>query len=128
MLKNLANYYLVTANCSGTFALLFWSSMSLSRAILENLNVLSPVPAGINLPTITFSFKPWSTSILPLIAASVRTLVVSWNEAAEINDLVCNEAFVIPSNTGSTFAGALPSETNFLFNFQFLKNPHFLYL
>ena len=60
--------------------------MSLSRAILEYLNVLSPVPAGISLPTITFSFKPCSTSIFPFIAASVRTRVVSWNEAAEIND------------------------------------------
>jgi len=90
--------------------------MSLSRAILEYLNVLSPVPAGMSLPTITFSFKPCSTSILPLIAASVRTLVVSWKEAAEIKDLVCKEAFVIPNNTGSTFAGDFPSETNFLFN------------
>ena len=39
-MKNLANYYLVTSNCSGAFALLLWSSMSLSRAILEYLNVL----------------------------------------------------------------------------------------
>ena len=58
--------------------------------------LVEPVPAGINRPTITFSFKPSSLSTLPLIAASVRTLVVSWNEAADINEFVCNEALVIP--------------------------------
>ena len=31
-----------------------------------------------------------------LTEASVNTLVVSWNEAAEINELVCRLAFVIP--------------------------------
>ena len=41
-----------------------------------------------NLPTITFSFRPFNGSTFPLIAASVNTLVVSWNEAAEINDSV----------------------------------------
>ena len=42
-----------------------------------------PVPAGTTLPMITFSFKPLSSSIWALIAASVSTLVVSWKEAAE---------------------------------------------
>ena len=51
-----------------------------------------PEPAGINLPTITFSFNPLSSSRLPRIAASVITRVVSWNEAAEINESVAKEA------------------------------------
>ena len=46
------------------------------------------IPAGISLPMITFSFKPTSGSIFPLIAASVRTFVVSWKDAAERNELV----------------------------------------
>ena len=54
------------------------------------------MPAGINLPTITFSFKPSKLSILPLIAASVKTLVVSWKDAAEMKEFVCKEALVIP--------------------------------
>ena len=47
------------------------------------------------------------------MAASVKTLVVSWNEAAEINDSVCNEALVIPIKTRSPTAGVLPSATSF---------------
>ena len=43
-------------------------------------------------------------SIFPLIDASVKTLVVSWKDAAEINELVCNEALVIPSKTLSKVA------------------------
>ncbi|MCB9958360.1 MAG: hypothetical protein H6843_07135 [Rhodospirillaceae bacterium] len=35
----------------------------------------------------TFSFRPLRLSTLPDTAASVRTRVVSWNEAAEMNDL-----------------------------------------
>ena len=57
---------------------------------------LEPVPAGINLPIITFSFKPRSLSVLPEHAASVSTLVVSWKEAAEIKLSVLRAAFVIP--------------------------------
>ena len=53
---------------------------------------------------ITFSFKPLNKSFLPSTAASVRILVVSWNEAAEINDSVFNDAFVIPSNMYSQVA------------------------
>jgi hypothetical protein len=69
------------------------------------------VPAGTNLPTITFSFKPSRLSTFPLIEASVNTLVVSWKEAAEINEFVCNEAFVIPNNT-------LSNETGFFLSFE----------
>ena len=56
-----------------------------------------PVPAGINLPMITFSFNPSNGSTFPLMAASVRTRVVSWKEAAERKESVAREAFVIPS-------------------------------
>ena len=64
-----------------------------------HLFLILPVPAGTNLPTITFSFSPSKESVFPFIEASVKTLVVSWNDAADINELVCNEAFVIPNNT-----------------------------
>src|SRR5665647_650894 len=42
-----------------------------------------PVPAGMSLPMMMFSFRPRRVSTLPSMAASVSTLVVSWNEAAE---------------------------------------------
>ena len=48
----------------------------------------------------TFSLSPSSVSTLPLTAASVSTRVVSWNEAAEMNERVCSEALVMPSSTG----------------------------
>jgi hypothetical protein len=45
---------------------------------------LMPVPAGISLPMITFSSRPISRlSERQLIAASVSTRVVSWNDAAD---------------------------------------------
>ena len=68
-----------------------------------------PVPAGISLPIITFSFIPINGSTLPLIAASVRTLVVSWNDAADKKEFVAREAFVIPSSTCLPSALTLPS-------------------
>ena len=67
--------------------------------------MVKPVPAGTSLPTITFSFNPSKESVLPFIEASVKTLVVSWKEAAEINELVCKEALVIPNKTLSKIAG-----------------------
>ena len=80
----------------------FWASDSST----ESLRCLrrwyaSPVPAGISLPTITFSLSPRSSSRLAIIAASVNTLVVSWKEAAEINELVDKLALVIPNNINS---------------------------
>ena len=42
-----------------------------------------PVPQGTSLPTITFSLRPCKLSTFPDTAASVRTLVVYWNDAAE---------------------------------------------
>ena len=62
-----------------------------------------------SLPIITFSFKPLSQSDLPSIAASVRTLVASWKEAAEIKLSVLREALVIPNKTGVNSAGAPPA-------------------
>ena len=82
---------------------------SLSSAIFCHFIFVVPVPAGIRRPTITFSFNPTSLSTFPFIAASVRTLVVSWNEAADINEFVCSEAFVIPNSILSAKAGFFPS-------------------
>ena len=96
----------------------FWSS---SNAFLFHLFLIEPVPAGTNLPTITFSFNPAKVSTFPFMAASVRTLVVSWKEAAYIKDSVCNEAFVIPINTLSPTAGFLPFLINSSFTFSSLN-------
>ena len=68
-----------------------------SSAITSTLlYFLIPVPAGISFPIMTFSLSPNKKSSLPFIAASVNTLVVSWNEAADKNESVAKEAFVIP--------------------------------
>ena len=60
-----------------------------------------PVAAGISFPMITFSFSPSRRSIFPSIEASVSTLVVSWKDAAERNDSVASDAFVMPRMSGS---------------------------
>ena len=62
---------------------------------------MKPVPAGINLPIITFSFNPLSQSTFPSIAARVKVFVVSWKLAAEIKLSVNNAARVIPNRIGS---------------------------
>src|SRR5208283_49859 len=67
-----------------------------------------PVPAGIKRPMITFSFSPTSLSTLPLMADSVSTRVVSWNDAAEMKLSVEREALVMPSSSGSAMAGSPP--------------------
>ena len=54
---------------------------------------------------------------MPLIAASVRTLVVSWKEAAERKESVASDAFVIPRRTLVPFAGSLPSASSASFVF-----------
>ena len=46
------------------------------------------------------------------MAASVRTRVVSWNEAAESHESVAREALVIPIHSGRPSAGRLSSETS----------------
>ena len=43
--------------------------------------------------------------------------MVSWKDAAEINDEVCKLALVIPKRTGSATTGFFPLETRFLFRF-----------
>ena len=45
----------------------------------------------------TFSLRPRRLSVLPLMAASVSTLVVSWKDDALMNDSVESDAFVMPS-------------------------------
>ena len=72
--------------------------LGITKAALAT-NSFIPVPTGISLPMITFSFRPTRGSILPLIAASVRTFVVSWKDAADMKELVASAAFVIPSIT-----------------------------
>src|SRR5436309_3515944 len=57
-------------------------------------------------PTITFSFRPRRSSVLPEIAASVSTRVVSWNDAAEMKLSVESDAVVIPRSTGLAVVGA----------------------
>src|SRR5690625_8005776 len=59
----------------------------------------------------TFSFRPSSWSRLPLIAASVSTLVVSWKEAADNQESVAKDALVIPMSSGRPAAGVPPSAT-----------------
>ena len=55
---------------------------------------------------IMFSLRPRRSSFAPRgFATSVRTHVVSWNEAAEMNDWVVRLAFVMPSSSGSDVAG-----------------------
>ena len=66
-----------------------------------------PVPAGISLPMMTFSLSPTRPSLLPSIAASVSTRVVSWNDAADSHDSVASDAFVIPISSGRPSAGLL---------------------
>ncbi len=64
---------------------------------------------------ITFSFSPSKRSILPSIAASVSTFVVSWKEAADRNDSVASDALVMPRISGSNVAFS-PSAFTFAFS------------
>src|SRR6056297_189025 len=94
------------------------SSMTLlsrSVAMRRTRCVAPPVPAGIRRPTMTFSFRPTSLSRLPCTEASVSTRVVSWKDAAEMKDRVCNDALVMPRRIGSPCAGRPPLEIAFSF-------------
>src|SRR5690606_14794383 len=91
---------------SSTSLLAISSSNSSFEPTMIPSNSLIPVPAGIRLPVITFSFRPVRSSDLPLIDACDSTLVVYWNEAAEIQLLVRNDAFVIPNHGGADVAGS----------------------
>jgi hypothetical protein len=50
--------------------------------------------------------------------ASVKTLVVSWKEAADIKLFVSKEAFVIPSNKGSVSISKPPRLLKFKFSWR----------
>src|SRR5216117_3089863 len=67
-----------------------------------------PVPAGMRWPMMMFSLSPSRSSFAPRIAASVRTRVVSWNDAAEMNDCVVRLDLVMPRSNGSLVAGLPP--------------------
>ena len=58
--------------------------------------------------------SPLSLSILPVTAASVRTLVVSWKDAADTNESVASEALVIPRRILSNSIKAFPSSERVL--------------
>ena len=73
------------------------SSAAVSSVFSSNSRYIArPLPAGISLPMMTFSLRPTRWSTLPLMAASVRTLVVSWKEAADRKLSVARDALVIP--------------------------------
>ena len=80
------------------------------RANHERIAILLEAAAGRNQASDDHVFLQAQEACLPcpLIAASVNTRVVSWNEAAEIKLSVVNAAFVIPRRTGFPSAG-LPS-------------------
>ena len=80
---------------SSSFKISSFSSRVLSNSSALSLMILEvsrskslPVPAGISLPMMTFSFKPSKWSTLLLTDASVKTRVVSWNDAADKNESV----------------------------------------
>src|SRR5262245_63442969 len=58
--------------------------------------MILPPPTSTLFPYTTlfrsFSLRPTSSSRLPASAASVSTLVVSWNDAALMNESDCSEA------------------------------------
>jgi len=65
-----------------------YSSVKLSDSISLPTNFLYCLPAGINLPIITFSLSSFSLSILAETEPSTNTLTVSWKEAADNHDSV----------------------------------------
>ena len=74
------------------------------------------MPAGINLPMITFSFKPFKWSTFPRRAASVNTLDVSWNDADDKKLSVERAALVIPNKALFAVAGVPPSASTLSFS------------
>ena len=57
-----------------------------------------------------------------MIAASVRTFVVSWKDAADRKESVASDALVIPSMICSPVAGSLPSASQLLVHFVEFQN------
>jgi hypothetical protein len=68
----------------------------------------NPVPAGINLPIITFSFRPTSLSSFPLIAAFISIFVVFWNDAAERKLFLYRDTSEIPNTRDSAVGASYP--------------------
>ena len=64
----------------------------------------------------TFSFRPRRWSTAPWMEASVSTRVVSWNDAAEMNESVESDALVMPSSSGRPVAGLPPLAIAFSFS------------
>src|SRR5581483_3686668 len=110
----------VSAGRSGTASSSAPSGSSVTASML--LYFCTPVPAGISRPMMTFSLSPTRRSTLPLIAASVSTLVVSWNDAAEMKLSVESDALVMPSSNGSAIAGSPPLSSTRAFS---SSNRHF---
>jgi len=75
-------------------------------------DAFAPVPAGISLPMMTFSFSPRMKSERPWMAASVSTRVVSWNDAADSHESVASDALVMPMSSGRPSAGFLAAVTS----------------
>ena len=66
-------YWLETWLSEASFlSLSFKYALSSWVAFEFQATLTDPVPAGTNLPTITFSFNPFNLSVFPLIAASVK--------------------------------------------------------
>jgi hypothetical protein len=63
---------------------------------------------------------------MPRTAASVSTRVVSWNEAAEMNDSVASEALVMPSSTGSRWPAACRRRSTRSFSLEHARPVHLL--
>ena len=59
-----------------------------------------------------FSLRPSRQSLLPSMAASVSTRVVSWKEAADSHESVASDALVMPISSGRPSAGLPPSWTS----------------
>ena len=76
---------------------------------------LNPVPAGINLPIITFSLRPSNLSSVPRTAELIRILVVCWNDAADKNPPRLKATSVIPIINGTAFASISPFSLAILF-------------
>ena len=79
-----------------------------TSTLSSNRPWMKPVPAGISLPMMTFSFRPNSASSVPAIAAPANTLMVCWKDEADRNESVVNEALVTPSRISAKRAGCLP--------------------
>ena len=62
----------------------------------------------------------------PEIDASVSTRVVSWNDAAEMNESVESDAFVMPSSSGRPVAGRPPVDEHALVLFEEAELVHLL--